>query len=159
VVERVALDICHRLNKPNAGLSGDGDAVSVAMLGAGTRALHGLDESVRHPVAPAGRVFLPPGGWPGLPGVPNLTDRGHGVRDAATMVRLRWLTKLTRRDRKARVGDRRRPHLIVFGHRNSAIHVMVMRALRRTALRRIAVQTTGKQPALRVGERAWAVRV
>jgi glycerol-3-phosphate O-acyltransferase len=148
VVERVALDICHRLNQatPVSATA----AVSVAMLGA-DRALT-LDE-VCATVAPLAR-YLAARGWP-VAGGADLTDRATVSQTLHDLVGSGVLTSYSEGPETVwGIGDDQ--HLIVAVYRNSAIHVLVMRAIAELALLAI-VQTPGATK--RTGwEKALAVR-
>jgi glycerol-3-phosphate O-acyltransferase len=148
VVERVALDICHRLNQatPVSATA----AVSVAMLGA-DRALT-LDE-VCAIVAPLAR-YLAARGWP-VAGGADLTDRATVSQTLHDLVGSGVLTSYSEGPETVwGIGDDQ--HLIVSVYRNSAIHVLVMRAIAELALLTI-VQTPGATK--RTGwEKALAVR-
>jgi glycerol-3-phosphate O-acyltransferase len=148
VVERVALDICHRLNQatPVSATA----AVSVAMLGA-DRALT-LDE-VCATVAPLAR-YLVTRGWP-VAGGADLTDRATVSQTLHDLVGSGVLTSYSEGPETVwGIGDDQ--HLIVSVYRNSAIHVLVMRAIAELALLAI-VQTPGATK--RTGwEKALAVR-
>jgi glycerol-3-phosphate O-acyltransferase len=148
VVERVALDICHRLNQatPVSATA----AVSVAMLGA-DRALT-LDE-VCATVAPLAR-YLVARGWP-VAGGADLTDRATVSQTLHDLVGSGVLTSYSEGPETVwGIGDDQ--HLIVAVYRNSAIHVLFMRAIAELALLAI-VQTPGATK--RTGwEKALAVR-
>src|SRR3984893_3081402 len=148
VVERVALDICHRLNQatPVSATA----AVSVAMLGA-DRALT-LDE-VCATVAPLARYLLARG-WP-VAGGADLTDRSTVSQTLHDLVGGGVLTSSSEGPETVwGIGDDQ--HLIVAVYRNSAIHVLFMRAIAELALLAI-VQTPGATK--RTGwEKALAVR-
>jgi glycerol-3-phosphate O-acyltransferase len=148
VVERVALDICHRLNQttPVSATA----AVCVAMLGA-DRALT-LDE-VCATVAPLAR-YLAARGWP-VAGGADLTDRATVSQTLHDLVGSGVLTCYSEGPTTVwGIGDDQ--HLIVSVYRNSAIHVLVMRAISELALLAI-VQTPGATK--RTGwEKALAVR-
>jgi glycerol-3-phosphate O-acyltransferase len=147
VVERVALDICHRLNQatPVSATA----AVSVAMLGA-DRALT-LDE-VCATVAPLAR-YLVARGWP-VAGGADLTDRATVSQTLHDLVGSGVLTSYAEGPETVwGIGDDQ--HLIVSVYRNSAIHVLVSRAIAELALLAI-VRTPGTK---RTGwEKALAVR-
>jgi glycerol-3-phosphate O-acyltransferase len=149
VVERVALDICHRLNQatPVSATA----AVSVAMLGA-DRALT-LDE-VCATVAPLAR-YLAARGWP-VAGGADLTDRATVSQTLHDLVGSGVLTSYSEGPETVwGIGDDQ--HLIVAVYRNSAIHVLVMRAIAELALLAIvrtpgATKRTGWEKALAVRE-------
>jgi glycerol-3-phosphate O-acyltransferase len=148
VVERVALDICHRLNQatPVSATA----AVCVAMLGE-DRALT-LDE-VCATVAPLAR-YLTARGWP-VAGGADLTDRATVSQTLHDLVGSGVLMCYSAGPTTVwGIGDDQ--HLIVGVYRNSAIHVLVMRAIAELALLAI-VQTPGATK--RTGwEKALAVR-
>ena len=148
VVERIALDICHRLNQatPVSATA----AVCVAMLGE-DRALT-LDE-VCATVAPLAR-YLVARGWP-VAGGADLTDRATVSQTLHDLVGSGVLTCYSEGPETVwGIGDDQ--HLIVSVYRNSAIHVLVMRAIAELALLAI-VQTPGATK--RTGwEKALAVR-
>jgi glycerol-3-phosphate O-acyltransferase len=148
VVERVALDICHRLNQatPVSATA----AVCVAMLGE-DRALT-LDE-VCATVAPLAR-YLADRGW-AVAGGADLTDRATVSQTLHDLVGSGVLTCYSEGPTTVwGIGDDQ--HLIVAVYRNSAIHVLVMRAIAELALLAI-VQTPGATK--RTGwEKALAVR-
>jgi glycerol-3-phosphate O-acyltransferase len=148
VVERVALDICHRLNQatPVSATA----AVCVAMLGE-DRALT-LDE-VCATVAPLAR-YLTARGWP-VAGGADLTDRATVSQTLHDLVGSGVLMCYSEGPETVwGIGDDQ--HLIVGVYRNSAIHVLVMRAIAELALLAI-VQTPGATK--RTGwEKALAVR-
>jgi glycerol-3-phosphate O-acyltransferase len=148
VVERVALDICHRLNQttPVSATA----AVCIAMLGE-DRALT-LDE-VCATVAPLAR-YLGARGWP-VAGGADLTDRATVSQTLHDLVGSGVLTSYSEGPETVwGIGDDQ--HLIVAVYRNSAIHVLVMRAIAELALLAL-VQTPGATK--RTGwEKALAVR-
>jgi glycerol-3-phosphate O-acyltransferase len=149
VVERVALDICHRLNQatPVSATA----AVSVAMLGA-DRALT-LDE-VCATVAPLAR-YLVARAWP-VAGGADLTDRATVSQTLHDLVGSGVLTSYSEGPETVwGIGDDQ--HLIVAVYRNSAIHVLVSRAIAELALLAIvrtpgATKRTGWEKALAVRE-------
>ena len=149
VVERVALDICHRLNQATPVTATA--AVSVAMLGE-DRALT-LDE-VCATVAPLAR-YLKARGWP-VAGGADLTDRATVSQTLHDLVGSGVLTCYSAGPTTVwGVGDDQ--HLIVAVYRNSAIHVLVMRAIAELALLAIvqspgATKRTGWEKALAVRE-------
>ena len=148
VVERIALDICHRLNQATPVTATA--AVCVAMLGE-DRALT-LDE-VCATVAPLAR-YLDARGWP-VAGGADLTDRATVSQTLHDLVGSGVLTCYSEGPTTVwGIGDDQ--HLIVAVYRNSAIHVLVMRAIAELALLAI-VQTPGATK--RTGwEKALAVR-
>jgi glycerol-3-phosphate O-acyltransferase len=149
VVERVALDICHRLNQatPVSATA----AVCVAMLGE-DRALT-LDE-VCATVAPLAR-YLRARGWP-VAGGAELTDRATVSQTLHDLVGSGVLTCYAEGPTTVwGIGDDQ--HLIVAVYRNSAIHVLVMRAIAELALLAMvrtpgATKRTGWEKALAVRE-------
>jgi glycerol-3-phosphate O-acyltransferase len=149
VVERVALDICHRLNQatPVSATA----AVCVAMLGE-DRALT-LDE-VCATVAPLAR-YLAARGWP-VAGGADLTDRATVSQTLHDLVGSGVLTCYSEGPTTVwGIGEDQ--HLIVAVYRNSAIHVLVMRAIAELALLAIvqtpaATKRTGWEKALAVRE-------
>ncbi|BBX44736.1 lysophospholipid acyltransferase [Mycobacterium cookii] len=148
IVERIALDICHRLNQVTPVTATA--AVCVAMLGE-DRALT-LDE-VCATVAPLAR-YLRARGWP-VAGRADLTDRATVSRTLRDLVGSGVLSCYS--EGPSTVwgigGDQ---HLIAAVYRNSAVHVLVMRAIAELALLAI-VRTPGATK--RTGwERASAVR-
>jgi glycerol-3-phosphate O-acyltransferase len=148
VVERVALDICHRLNQatPVSATA----AVSVAMLGA-DRALT-LDE-VCATVAPLARYLLARG-WP-VAGGADLTDRATVSQTLHDLVGSGVLTSYSEGPEAVwGIGDDQ--HLIVAVYRNSAIHVLFMRAIAELAL--LAIVQTPEATKRTGWERALAVR-
>jgi glycerol-3-phosphate O-acyltransferase len=148
VVERVALDICHRLNQatPVSATA----AVCVAMLGE-DRALT-LDE-VCATVAPLAH-YLAARRW-AIAGGADLTDRATVSQTLHDLVGSGVLTCYSEGPSTVwGIGDDQ--HLIVAVYRNSAIHVLVMRAIAELALLAM-VQTPGATK--RTGwEKALAVR-
>ncbi|MEB3061919.1 1-acyl-sn-glycerol-3-phosphate acyltransferase [[Mycobacterium] zoologicum] len=148
VVERIALDICHRLNQATPVTATA--AVCVAMLGE-DRALT-LDE-VCATVAPLAG-YLRARGWP-VAGGADLTDRATVSQTLHDLVGSGVLTSYS--EGPVTVwGIGADQHLIVGVYRNSAIHVLVLRAIAELALLAI-VQTPGATK--RIGwERALAVR-
>jgi glycerol-3-phosphate O-acyltransferase len=148
VVERVALDICHRLNQATPVTATA--AVCVAMLGE-DRALT-LDE-VCATVAPLAH-YLAARRW-AIAGGADLTDRATVAQTLHDLVGSGVLTCYSEGPSTVwGIGDDQ--HLIVAVYRNSAIHVLVMRAIAELALLAI-VQTPGATK--RTGwEKALAVR-
>ncbi|MDT5079569.1 MAG: glycerol-3-phosphate O-acyltransferase [Mycobacterium sp.] len=134
VVERVALDICHRINRatPVSATA----AVCVAMLGA-DRAL--TLEEVCATVAPLAD-YLTARKWP-IAGGLDLTDRPTVERSLGDLVTSGVLSCY--RGGVATVwGIGEDQHLIAAVYRNSAIHVLVMRAIAELSLL-VFVQTAG----------------
>lgn len=148
VVERVALDICHRLNRATPVTATA--AVSVAMLGE-DRSLT-LDE-VSATVAPLAR-YLRARGWP-VAGGADLTERATVSQTLHDLVGSGVLTRYSGGTETV-WGIGQDQHLIVSVYRNSAIHVLFMRAIVELALLEI-VRTPGMTK--RVGwERALEIR-
>ncbi|WP_084269180.1 1-acyl-sn-glycerol-3-phosphate acyltransferase [Mycobacterium avium] len=148
VVERIALDICHRLNQvtPVSATA----AVCVAMLGE-DRALT-LDE-VCATVAPLAR-YLRIRGWP-VAGGADLTDRATVSQTLHDLVGSGVLTCYAEGPTTVwGIGDDQ--HLIVAVYRNSAIHVLVMRAIAELAL--LAIVRTPDATKRTGWEKASAVR-
>jgi len=149
VVERVALDICHRLNQatPVSATA----AVCVAMLGE-DRALT-LDE-VCATVAPLAH-YLAARRW-AIAGGADLTDRATVSQTLHDLVGSGVLTCYSEGPSTVwGIGDDQ--HLIVAVYRNSAIHVLVMRAIAELALLAMvqtpgATKRTGWETALAVRE-------
>jgi glycerol-3-phosphate O-acyltransferase len=148
VVERIALEICHRLNQATPVTATA--AVCVAMLGE-DRALT-LDE-VCATVAPLAG-YLRARGWP-VAGGADLTDCATVTQTLHDLVGSGVLT-CYRGGPKTVWGIGADQHLIAGVYRNSAIHVLVMRAIAELALLAIA-RTPGATK--RTGwERALAAR-
>jgi glycerol-3-phosphate O-acyltransferase len=149
VVERIALDVCHRLNQATPVTATA--AVCVAMLGE-DRALT-LDE-VRATVAPLAR-YLRARGWP-VAGGADLTDRATVSQTLHDLVGSGVLTCYSGGPTTVwGIGEDQ--HLIVAVYRNSAIHVLVNRAIAELALLAIArapgaTKRTGWEKALAVRE-------
>ena len=138
-VERVALDVCHRINAatpvtPTA-------AVCIALLAA-DRALT-LDEvlSTVRPLADyvAGR------GWP-VAGAANLTDRATLRWALRELVRSGVLTSYTGGPETV-WGIGAEQHLIAAVYRNSAIHVLLVRAIAELSLLAVAESDTSADKA------------
>jgi glycerol-3-phosphate O-acyltransferase len=148
IVERIALEICHRLNQATPVTATA--AVCVAMLGE-DRALT-LDE-VCATVAPLAR-YLRGRDWP-VAGGADLTERATVSQTLHALVGSGVLTCYS--EGPVTVwGIGTDQHLIVAVYRNSALHVLVMRAIAELALLAI-VGTAGATK--RTGwERALAVR-
>lgn len=148
VVERVALDICHRLNQATPVTATA--AVCVAMLGE-DRALT-LDE-VSATVAPLAR-YLRARGWP-VAGGADLTERATVSQTLHDLVGSGVLTRYSGGATTV-WGIGQDQHLIVAVYRNSAIHVLLIRAIAELALLAIV---TSPQLTKRVGwERALELR-
>jgi glycerol-3-phosphate O-acyltransferase len=130
VVERIALEVCHRLNQATPVTATA--AVCVAMLGE-DRALT-LDE-VCATVAPLAG-YLRARGWP-VAGGADLTDRATVTQTLHDLVGSGVLT-CYRGGSKTVWGIGADQHLIAGVYRNSAIHVLVMRAIAELALLAIA---------------------
>jgi glycerol-3-phosphate O-acyltransferase len=149
VVERIALEICHRLNQATPVTATA--AVCVAMLGE-DRALT-LDE-VCATVAPLAQ-YLSARGWP-VAGGADLTDRATVSQTLHDLVGSGVLTCYAEGPTTVwGIGDDQ--HLIVAVYRNSAIHVLVMRAIAELALLAIvrtpgATKRTGWEKALAIRE-------
>jgi glycerol-3-phosphate O-acyltransferase len=149
VVERIALEICHRLNQATPVTATA--AVCVAMLGE-DRALT-LDE-VCATVAPLAQ-YLRARGWP-VAGGADLTDRATVSQTLHDLVGSGVLTCYAEGPTTVwGIGDDQ--HLIVAVYRNSAIHVLVMRAIAELALLAIvrtpeATKRTGWEKALAIRE-------
>ncbi|KQH81004.1 hypothetical protein AO501_05085 [Mycobacterium gordonae] len=149
IVERIALDICHRLNQTTPVTATA--AVCVAMLGE-DRALT-LDE-VCATVAPLAR-YLRARGWP-VAGGADLTDRATVSQTLHDLVGSGVLTSYSEGPTTVwGIGEDQ--HLIVAVYRNSAIHVLVMRAIAELALLAIvrtpgATKRTGWEKALAIRE-------
>jgi len=149
VVERVALDICHRLNQatPVSATA----AVSVAMLGA-DRALT-LDE-VCATVAPLAR-YLVARGWP-VAGGADLTDRATVSQTLHDLVGSGVLTSYLRGAGNG-VGDRRRPASDRLGVPQQRYPCPGVQGDRRTGLTRNRADT-GSNQAHGVGEGVGGAR-
>lgn len=148
VVERIALDICHRINRttPVSATA----AVCVAMLGA-DRGLT-LDE-VCATVAPLAR-YLSARGWP-VAGAANLTDRATVTRTLHDLVTSGVLTCYAGGPATVwGVGDEQ--HLVAAVYRNSAVHVLLVRAIAELAL--LAIVRTPDGTTRTAWEEALALR-
>ncbi|WP_428339021.1 1-acyl-sn-glycerol-3-phosphate acyltransferase [Mycobacterium sp.] len=126
VVERMALDICHRINRTTPVTATA--AVCVAMLGE-VRALT-LNE-VCATVAPLAH-YLAIRGWP-VAGGANLTDRATVARTLTDLVDSGVLTKYAGGPETI-WGVGRDQHLVAAVYRNSAVHVLLVRAIAELAL-------------------------
>jgi glycerol-3-phosphate O-acyltransferase len=148
IVERIALDVCHRLNQVTPVTATA--AVCIAMLGE-DRALT-LDE-VCATVAPLAH-YLRARGW-AVAGGADLTDRSTVSQTLHDLVGSGVLRCYSKGPTTVwGIGDDQ--HLIVAVYRNSAIHVLVIRAIAELALLAI-VQTP--EATKRMGwEKALAVR-
>lgn len=134
-VERVALEVCHRLNRATPVTATA--AVCVAMLGT-DRALT-LDE-VCATVAPLAR-YLSRRGWP-VAAAADLTDRSTVRRTLQDLVSSGVLTCYAGgRDTVWGMGPDQ--HLVAAAYRNSALHVLVVRAIAELALLSIARESDG----------------
>jgi glycerol-3-phosphate O-acyltransferase len=135
LVERVALDVCYRLNEatpvtPTA-------AVCVALLGAG-RALT-LDQVLETVTPLAG--YLTERGWP-IAGAATLTDRSTVRWALRELVRSGVLTCYSGgTERVWGIGPDQ--HLIAAVYRNTAIHVLIERAITELGLLAVAESTSG----------------
>ena len=148
VVERIALEICHRLNQATPVTATA--AVCVAMLGE-DRALT-LDE-VCATVAPLAQ-YLRARGWP-VAGGADLTDRATVSQTLHDLVGSGVLTCYAEGPTTVwGIGDDQ--HLIVAVYRNSAIHVLVMRAIAELAL--LAIMRTPEATKRTGWEKALAIR-
>lgn len=144
-VERVALDVCHRINEatpvtPTA-------AVCIALLGA-NRALT-LDQ-VLATVRPLAE-YVTGRGWP-VAGAANLTDRSTIRWALRELVRSGVLTAYSGGTETV-WGIGPEQHLIAATYRNSAIHVLLGRAIAELAL--LAVAESSQVPAEREPRTAW----
>lgn len=141
VVERVALDVCHRLNAatpitPTA-------AICVALLGE-DRALT-LDE-VLATVRPLAE-YVHGRGWP-VAGAANLTDRSTLRWALRELCRSGVLTEYRAGTETVwNIGPDK--HLIAAFYRNSVLHVLLVRAVAELALRRIIDEPDGNGKTLR----------
>jgi glycerol-3-phosphate O-acyltransferase len=136
-VERVALEVCHRLNEatpitPTA-------AVCVALLAAG-RALT-LDQMLDtiRPLA----EYVVGRGWP-VAGGAVLTDRSTLRWALRALVQSGVLTCYTGTETVWRIGPDR--HLIAAMYRNSAIHVLLSRAIAELAVQAVAAASATSSP-------------
>jgi glycerol-3-phosphate O-acyltransferase len=134
VVERVALDICHRINRTTPVTATA--AVCVAMLGE-DRALT-LDE-VCATVAPLAH-YLTARGW-SVAGDENLTDPATVARTLKSLDDSGVLSCYADGPETVwGIGDEQ--HLVAAVYRNSAVHVLLVRAIAEVALQQL-VQTPG----------------
>lgn len=134
IVERVALDVCHRLNRTTPVTATA--AVCVAMLGQ-DRALT-LDE-VCATVAPLAH-YLTARGW-AVAGDENLTDRATVARTLSSLVDSGVLSCYSGGPNTVwGIGEEQ--HLVAAVYRNSAVHVLLVRAIAELALLEL-VQTPG----------------
>jgi glycerol-3-phosphate O-acyltransferase len=126
IVERLALEVCHRINRTTPVTATA--AVCVAMLGQ-DRALT-LDE-VCDTVAPLA-AYLTTRGWT-VAGEEDLTDRATVVRTLKSLVDSAVLSCYTGGGETVwRIEPGR--HLVAAVYRNSAIHVLLVRAIAEVAL-------------------------
>lgn len=126
VVERISLDVCHRINRATPVTATA--VVSLAMLGA-DRALT-LDE-VLATVAPLAR-YIAARGWP-VAGAALLTDRATIRRTLQEMVASGVLTAYDGGTETVWIiGDDQ--HLVAAFYRNTVLHVLVNRAIGELAL-------------------------
>jgi glycerol-3-phosphate O-acyltransferase len=149
MVERIALDVCHRLNQATPVTATA--AVCVAMLGEDCALT--LDE-VRATVAPLAR-YLRARGWR-VAGGADLTERATVSQTLHDLVGSGVLTCYSGGPTTV-WGIGLDQHLIVAVYRNSAIHVLVNRAIAELALLAIArtpgaTKRTGWEKALAVRE-------
>jgi glycerol-3-phosphate O-acyltransferase len=131
-VERVALDVCHRLN---AATPVTPTAVVCIALLAANRALT-LDEVLRtvRPLAD----YITGRGWP-VAGGATLTDRSTLRWALRELVRSGVLTSYSGGSETVwNIGDDQ--HLIAAVYRNSAIHVLLLRAIVELSLQAVAEQ-------------------
>lgn len=126
VVERLGLEICHRLNRATPVTATA--AVCVAMLGA-DRALT-LDE-VCATVAPLAR-YLSLRGWP-VAAAADLTDRSTVRRTLADLVSSGVLTCFAG-GAETVWGTAPDQHLVAAVYRNSAVHVLLVKAIAELSL-------------------------
>ena len=148
-VERVALEVCHRLNRATPVTATA--AVCVAMLGS-DRALT-LDE-VCATVAPLAR-YLGRRGWP-VAAAADLTDRSTVRRTLQDLVSSSVLTAYAGGPERV-WGIGTDQHLVAAAYRNSAVHVLLERAIAELILLSIAREDDGSldmawQEALRLRE-------
>ncbi|WP_250282354.1 MULTISPECIES: lysophospholipid acyltransferase [unclassified Frankia] len=130
LVERVALEVCHRINRTTPVTATA--AVCVAMLGA-DRALT-LDE-VCATVAPLAR-YLSRRGWP-VAAASDLTDRSTVRRTLQDLVSSGVLTCFAGGPETV-WGMGADQHLVAAVYRNSAVHVLLVRAIAELALLSLA---------------------
>lgn len=135
VVERISLDVCHRINRATPVTATA--VVSLAMLGA-DRALT-LDE-VLATVAPLAR-YIAARGWP-VAGAALLTDRATVRRTLQEMVASGVLTAYDGGTETVwTIGEDQ--HLVAAFYRNTVVHVLVNRAIGELALQ-AAVEVEGE---------------
>lgn len=126
IVERVALEVCHRINRTTPVTATA--AVCVAMLGQDCALT--LDE-VCETVAPLA-AYLTARGWT-VAGDENLTDRATVMRTLKSLVDSAVLNCYTGGGETVwRIEPGR--HLVAAVYRNSAIHVLLVRAIAEVAL-------------------------
>ncbi|MDN5858874.1 MAG: 1-acyl-sn-glycerol-3-phosphate acyltransferase [Pseudonocardia sp.] len=135
VVERVALEVCHRLNRATPVTATA--AVCVAMLGADSALT--LDE-VCATVAPLAR-YLTLRGWP-VAAAADLTDRSTVRRTLQDLVSSGVLSCFAGGPQTV-WGLAADQHLVAAVYRNSAVHVLLVRAVAELALLSIAREETG----------------
>jgi glycerol-3-phosphate O-acyltransferase len=147
-VERVALDVSHRINRaapvtPTA-------AVCVALLAADRAlTLDGVLETVR-PLA----TYLRQRGWR-IAGAADLTDRSTIRRTLQELVASGVLTSYSG-GAEAVWGIGSQQHLVAAFYRNSAIHVLILRAITELAL--LAVARLPDSSALTAWDQALQLR-
>ncbi|WP_324851350.1 1-acyl-sn-glycerol-3-phosphate acyltransferase [Mycobacterium sp.] len=135
VVERVALEVCHRLNRTTPVTATA--AVCVALLGQ-DHALT-LDE-VCATLAPLAQ-YLTARGWE-VAGAENLTDRPTVARTLRSLVESGVLSCYSGGpDTVWGIGEEQ--HLVAAVYRNSAVHVLLVRAIAELALLRLAQTPSG----------------
>ena len=135
VVERLALDICHRINRTTPVTATA--AVCVAMLGQDKAlTLAEVCETVE-PLA----GYLRARGW-AVAGGADLTERATVFRTLRSLMDSGVLKSYTRGP-QAVWGIGNDQHLIAAVYRNSAVHVLVVRAIAEVALLYLAQTPTG----------------
>jgi glycerol-3-phosphate O-acyltransferase len=135
VVERLALDICHRINRTTPVTATA--AVCVAMLGRDKAlTLAEVCETVE-PLAD----YLRARGW-AVAGGADLTERATVFRTLRSLVDSGVLKCYTRGPQTV-WGIGNDQHLIAAVYRNSAVHVLVVRAIAEIALLNLAHAPTG----------------
>jgi len=148
VVERIALETCHRINRATPVTVTA--VVCMALLGAG-RALS-LDE-VLETVEPLAR-YIARRGWP-VAGSANLTDRATIRRTLRELVASGVLTSFEGGTEPVWdvAPDR---HLVAAFYRNTAVHILVDRAIGEVAL--VAATEGGDSGAAASGQAAMRLR-
>jgi glycerol-3-phosphate O-acyltransferase len=131
VVERIAVEVSHRINVATPVTVTAG--VCIAML-AEHRAL--TLEEILETVRPLAE-YLEARGWP-TAGAVNLTDRATVRRALQELVASGVLTSFHGETTVWRVG--RQQHLVAAMYRNSAIHVLVQRGILELVLERLAAE-------------------